>query len=949
MNTLRNRFVFLSLLLTVSIFSQVGFAGVAVLENPLLRYEVTEAGRSAALIDVASGRNLLAGGGGSPVCTVQKGGATWESVSLSARDGLWRVGFGDAGVTVVLRPEAHATHVSVEVVSVAGDGVDQLNFLHLPLAARDVGDVAVTALALNLQTRVPELPGPMAAPLASCFPQFGFAGARAALIAAPHAALRETLQRVIEAEGLPHSKAGGPWALDAPITRGSYLIDTEGEIGEDNVEAWIALARALGMKQIDLHTGKSMRFGDLRPNPDRYPNGLDGVKAVVDKMRAAGLSAGLHTYAFYFAKDARWVTPTPDPRLAVAEAFTLDADIDAMAGTIPVAESTAGVSTVTGFQVRNSVTLRIGDELIVFSGANVAAPFGFTQCERGALGTTATAHARGARVERLKECFGLFAPDGDSTLLAEVAARTAEVYNYCGFEMIYLDALDGADLLAGGLNAWHYAGKFVEELNARLDRPALFEMSMMDHHQWRFRSRMGAWDVPARGMRRLADIHARANEEAARVFMPSNLGWSGVFTWHPVQPERTFPEDIEHLLARALAADSSLSLLVGFTPESWETSANIRRMGGIIRRYEDLRLSNAIPAAIRAQLRESGAPFVIEPDSTVARPRHTMAHTAWSPDSSTWTVVNPYAAQAPRVRVEMLAGLAPRDDARAQVLASGAMLDQFGAPRAAEGVTVTVEAGEPAPGETAPGIALAARNETAPRAASWGGVGMRFDPPRNLHNHGFGLWVRGDGSGAVLCLQLQASEAAANGRAQYYVDLDFTGWRYVELVEPESARLGDFGWPFSARHADWTDGVPFMDVLLDYIVWMNYGQTAQLNLWLNNVAPGASARCEIGSIAALPVRELTADDLALERNGARIVIPGALRSGDYVELAPGGEAAIYDVQGELRARHPLDATPVLVPGENTIRLESHTPLRVRVTHSTLGDAIIAPQGRFRAD
>ena len=37
--------------------------------------------------------------------------------------------------------------------------------------------------------------------------------------------------------------------------------------------------------------------------------------AVTLALAAAGIAAGLHTYSFFVAKDSRWVTPVPDPRL----------------------------------------------------------------------------------------------------------------------------------------------------------------------------------------------------------------------------------------------------------------------------------------------------------------------------------------------------------------------------------------------------------------------------------------------------------------------------------------------------------------------------------------------------------------------------------------------------------------------------------------------------------
>lgn len=947
MKTQRFLRVLILVLPMVSLPPRVAFADTIILENPLIRYEVTESARSLALIDKSTGDNLLAEGADTPAFTLQKNATTWESLSLVVRDGLWHVGFDDAGVAVVVRPEVHPTHFTLEVVSVTGEGVDQLNYLYLPLGAQaQQSNLALCSLALNIRTNVPELPGPMLAPQASCYARFGFVGAKAALIAAPRDSMREALQQVMATTpDLPQSPFGGPWALDAPINRGSYLIDTEGEFGEATADAWIALAKNLGMKQVDLHTGKSMRFGDLRPNPERYPNGAEGVKAAVDKLRVADLVAGLHTYAFFIAKDTPWVTPVPDRRLATSATFTLDADIDAVAIAILVAESTSGVSTITGFQIRNSVTLRIDDELIVFSGVNATAPFGFTQCERGALGTTAAPHVKGAEVVQLKECFGLFVPDGDSTLFTEVAARTAEVYNQSGFEMIYLDALDGADILAGGLNGWYYAAKFVDEIQTHLERPALFEMSTMTHHLWRLRSRMGAWDVPARGAQRLADIHALANEAAGTHYMPVNLGWSGIFDWNAVQPERTFASDVEHLCARALATDSSLSLLVGFTPASWEKSSNVRRLGSIIRQYETLRLSGGIEPQVLARLRQSREAFVVERDrsgSWLARLRHESAHVVQDEASSTWAVYTPHTSQAPRIRIEALAGLEPLEHVDAMTLADGSDAPALVALPSAEGVTFSSESAPPAPDTTAPGLKLTSRNDSAPVHGSWGGVSKGFSPAINLFNRGLGLWVHGDGSGAVLNVQLRSSEAAAGGRAEHYINLDFTGWRYCELIEPESARLGELGWPYSKRHEDWNGAVPFGEVLHDYILWVHYGQIAELNLWLNQVPTGSTAECTVGAITALPVRSLGLERPVLDINGSGIELPATLQSGEYLELSPEGAGTVYNATGEPQESFRIVPLPNLLEGENALRVstDSTGTFRARVTLSTLGRKIV---------
>lgn len=891
------------------------------LETSRFRYEISETGRNLALVDRVTNTNLLVEGGDTPVCTLQRGGVTWESSAITVRDDHWEIAFGDSGVTAVLRPTLHDAYLTLEVVSVSGD-LDQLNFLYLPLdPARHHDAPACTTLALSLQTQVHELPGPMNTPMATAHARFGIVGARVALIVAPAADLRHILQQVMERENVPRSPLGGPWALDAEINRGSYLIDTEGELGEESVGDWIELAHNLGMRQIDLHTGKSMRFGDLVPNPERYPNGPAGVRNTVDRLHEAGLAAGLHTYAFFVAKDSRWVSPVPDRRLATSARFTLAEDITTDSTTFTVAESTVEISTVTGFQIRNSVTLRIDDELIVFSGVNQEAPFGFTQCERGAWGTKRAAHAKGAEVVQLKECFGLFVPDGDSTLFTEVAARTAEVYNESGFDMIYLDALDGADILAGGLNGWYYAAKFVQELNARLERPALFEMSTMTHHIWAIRSRMGAWDVPARGTRRLTDIHVLTNREATRAMMSANLGWSGIFDWNAIQPERTYPEDVEHLCAQALAGDFSLSLLVGFTPASWERSANVRRLGAIIQRYETVRMNRLLPETILEQVRTDDGDFRLhrEPDGawTVAPRRLVELH----PEKSV-QVENPWGPQAPSLRIEALAHLAGADAPKGMQLLDGEDITGLSPLPAAPGVSLSVAQGPTAPESEVSGITLTSRNENAPAHGAWGGFGHRFDPPADLNQRGLGLWVHGDGSGAVLNVQLQSTLAAAGGRAEHYIDLDFTGWKYVELVEPESARLGELTWPYSRRHADWGDTVPFGEVLHDYILWVHYGQIEWLNLWINQVEPGTTATVTLGPISALPVESREVSAVTLDVDGEAHRLPVTLRSGDYVEIASDGTGTVFDAVGALVEHVALPPLPQLPTGAGVITLHT---------------------------
>ncbi|MFC1453470.1 hypothetical protein ACFLSJ_09030 [Verrucomicrobiota bacterium] len=87
-----------------------------------------------------------------------------------------------------------------------------------------------------------------------------------------------------------HPSIGGPWAMDAPANRSSYLF-TKGKLTPETVGSWIRLAQSLGFEQFDLQG--CVRYGDCEPNPEAYPGGKPQLKAVIDRVHAAGMQAGV--------------------------------------------------------------------------------------------------------------------------------------------------------------------------------------------------------------------------------------------------------------------------------------------------------------------------------------------------------------------------------------------------------------------------------------------------------------------------------------------------------------------------------------------------------------------------------------------------------------------------------------------------------------------------------
>ncbi len=904
------------------------------LRNSHVEYVLGPEGKSRHFIDRHTGIDYCSTNPCSSFANLKKGGREYPVTAVTYGDGILSARFDDAGATADISVTSKRHYFILEVKSVKGEDIDEFTFADITLTTKGTAGepFAACAMALNLKTKVRELPGPSGRLRAMCYPRFGFTGARVAIIGCPQEKLRRIMKDVVgNAPDIPLSKVGGPWALDSPANYGSYLM-TSG-ISEKDVDNWISVARNLGMRQIDFHGGRSFRFGDCEPDPKVYTNGFASFKAVIDKLHDAGILVGLHTYAFFIAKNCPWVTPVPDPRLGKDATFTLSEAIAPEAGVVPVEESTKDMSTVTGFFVRNSVTLQVDDELITYSDVSREPPFVFKGCKRGACGTRVAPHAKGAKVHHLRECFGLFVPDGDSTMLAEVAAKTAEMYNKCGFDMIYLDALDGEDVIAGRENGWHYGSKFTFEICRRLNKPAIMEMSTFHHHLWYVRSRMGAWDHPSRSHKKFIDVHCAANESCRRMFLPANLGWWSFKTWTGAMAEPTFADDIEYWCVKALANDSSIE--IGVTPDSFNKTPAIPRLAGIVKQYEDLRLSKYFDEDVKQQLRVPGDEFTLVRDEKGKwrfRRVEYIKHKVEGLDgwSDAWSVTNRFAGQPLKLRIESLLSAGSYDAPGNITLADFNDISGFTNCAAEAGIRSKLEscADIVRTGTVSGRFTAASERKTCER--SWAKAGKVFTPALNLARHqALGVWVHGDGKGEVLNLQLKSPPGFIPGDGDHYIIVDFTGWRYFELVEPEGERYANYSWPYGSLYSIYRENIA-------------YSHVHALNLFYNNIPAKGMVACELSPVRALPAVKAKFRNPSVAIAGKTVVFPVEMESGSYLEFYSMSDCRLYGPSGELICSvQPCGDVPRLETGANAVRFSCEPPAglnpRARISVVNYGD------------
>jgi hypothetical protein len=100
---------------------------------------------------------------------------------------------------------------------------------------------------------------------------------------------------------------------------------------------------------------------------------------------------------------------------------------------------------------------------------------------------------------------------------------------------------------------------------------------------------------------------------------------------------------------------------------------------------------------------------------------------------------------------------------------------------------------------------------------------------------------------------------------------------------------------------------------------------------------------------ALAIQSAELKNPALTVNGQRLVLPTALKSGDFIELEPTGDCAHYDDKGDLLAGvRPTGAAawPVLKAGENAVAFDCEKPAGVSARAEVTVNASGTPFGTF---
>jgi hypothetical protein len=860
-----------------------------VFETQAARLSIRQDGIATSLIEKAGNKERLRPGGVA-FAAVKKGGRIFPASAVSRSGDMLHVTFGTSGVDADYRISAGPDYIVVELTASHGDGIEEIRLMQLNTALSTTGSVLgvqsdndFAVCLLGLSDRVDtKISG--AVMMASVYPEFAMQGERVAIVAEPTPRFLATVRKVEQDFHLPSPMLDGAWAKISPAVRTSYLFT---DLTEANVDETIRYAKLAGFRYILVYVSAwSGSLGSYPINTKNFPHGEAGLKAVIDKCHTAGLKVGMHMLTSFVGKDDPLVRPKPTPWLLKDVEADLAADVSEAVTELGAASALSGFP-AQGFSYGPANDILIDDEIIHYGRANGST---FVQCVRGFAGTKPAPHKAGAKIYHLVEYAGSYIADLKTPLKDLISDRVAGVISRCGFDMIYFD---GGEINDANKPGWYWSGQQQVQIWQKSMRELLVEGSGFSNWMWHIYSRGTSDDYSAVAVKEYLDGHKIADswKRYHDNFLPAELGWTGFLAYAPDHPATT-PDDVEYYATRMLALDSAVSLET--TLDALKANGRTEEMLKLFGEYEQLRLSGAVPQAVRNQLAKG--------EWHMTRPgefhpiRYDAQRTTLPGDI---TVKNQFSAQPLKFRLQAEPALAAAGDPANLSLLKSDQPIQIQPPDA--------------------------------KAILPGSLIRHFDfaKPLDMTKHrelAVQLEVEGasPGAGEPPVLNIQV-EGGGKTYRDYYIDLDFNGPKTIILTEPGTKRmLAEFR-PASVNY-------PFKAAMMTF----NYGNIVALNLRWMRYPRGRAIQCKVSLVEALEERNTPLKNVEISAGSSNIIIPGEMNTGDYAEYWADGTIRVFNQNGVTLSTSHVTSGPQLKAGDNTLTVKAAGSGNVMLTAVTLG-------------
>lgn len=417
-------------------------------------------------------------------------------------------------------------------------------------------------------------------------------GSKIALFTCAEPKTLDCIESITLDEKLPYPTINKTWFKKSPEYGKSYLISS---FSEQDVDEMIAYTKKAGLISL-YHEGPFRSWGHYTLNPDFFPNGKDGLKKCVEKAHAAGLHFGVHILTNFINTSDPYVTPVPDDRLSLTGTALLLHEIEPQQKEIEVSSP----EYFSQEKNNNLHTVKIGKELIRYKSVTNTSPYKLLDCQRGAFGTTASAHKEGETVGKLFDHpYQVFFPNLE--LQREIARNMANLFNETGVDHFDFDGHEGC--LASGEG--DYAIElFAKDVYDNMKHEFICGTSNSKTFFWNIGSYYN-WGEPWYGGFNESMQQSRIDNQGLfdRNLMPHMLGWY-------LLTENTTMIEMESMLARAAGYNAGFAMVA--RPKALRTNPMTSQLLDAIREWETARTGNAFNANQQEELKDPRNDFHLE-------------------------------------------------------------------------------------------------------------------------------------------------------------------------------------------------------------------------------------------------------------------------------------------------------------------------------------------------
>ncbi len=428
------------------------------------------------------------------------------------------------------------------------------------------------------------------------FDDGGLVGCKIALFGVPTAEALATIGQIELAEQLPHPMLDDEWVKTNPAASAAYIILPFTEATFDSA---LAVTKRAGLRYL-YHPGPFATWGHFRLDSAAFPHGIAGLRALSDRAAEQGIWIGVHTLSNFITTNDPYVTPIPDPRLAVVGRSALTEAVSPSAKVLPITDTTWFTE-----QPDNLHAAVIGQEIVRYGAVSASPPWRLLEVERGAYGTRASAHAAGDSVGKLLD-HGYKVFLGNADLSREMATTLADLFNRAGLRQISFDGLEGNSSTGlGNYGEALFTTTWFDHLNDTIKRHYIADASRPGHYFWHIYTRMN-WGEPWYAGFRESQTEYRLKNQAyfRRNYMPGMLGW---FSLTP----GTSIEDVDWMLARSAGFDAgyAFNLSLGVLAENGLSEQILAHLG----EWERARFGEAFTAEQKLRMQDPNREFHLEP------------------------------------------------------------------------------------------------------------------------------------------------------------------------------------------------------------------------------------------------------------------------------------------------------------------------------------------------